>query len=496
MKCPECRKNLKRVEENLYVCPSCGLEGKMDHPDVCPECGFTLDDGLKNCPICGAELPELVFKVIEKEEEIPEDYGQDPYEDAYGDYGQNPAAEVEYTHPDDSSDYTEPAATVVNTVETILENADRYSDRDEDKNLDRDSSKKTNDDEYEYKYGGRRSGEGSTRRKSNNKKVVMTVAVLALIAVAVLILKNTLLKQKEVTRINLNSYLEVAFAGEDGSGTIDSTFNLQGLIDENPEEFAITDEVRSSVARMMHENNANALSDNDVYLYLFGELFDNGPVSVVFDPSAGLKNGDAVTAIWNCPEETIEDLFPVDIVFENRTYQVKGLEKSTETAEKQEVSVKKEPTKEPTKAPTKTPTKTPTKKPTKVPTQAPADTITIINGIKADKDDFIFPNSSSEYLSYSDLSYLVNADKKEKELYTQTMINEIYARYGYTFTSNSDTANMIRNRVADKDWYIQAQSSCPVAPGDQETLRLNYMNSVERANIEMINNWQRDYIPQ
>lgn len=491
MKCPECRKNMKRVEENLYRCPSCGVEGKMDKPEFCPECGYSLTEELTHCPICGAELPELVFKIIEKEEEIPEDYGQE-YQEDYSDPYENYGTETVSVDEDD----------VYNNNDVIIggtatSNVNGYKENTEENGR----STSYNDIYNNSKVGSssRKSGAGKKRSgKNSSAKALIAVAVLAVGIPGAFILKKMVLDKKDVGYVNLNSYLDVEFSGVDGSGTVDASFDLQAMIDENPDEFEISKKARESVARMMHESDADSLSDADVYLYLFGDLFDNGPVSVVFDPSNDLSNGDAVSVYWNCPEETLEDLFPIDVVFENRTYKVKGLEQADVPATTPEPTQEptKAPTKAPTKEPTKTPTKVPTKEPTKAPTKAPTDTISVINGIRADKSDFMFPNSSTEYLSYSDLDYLRNSEKKEKELYTQTMINEIFARYGYTFTSNSDSANLIRNKIGNKDWYIQAQSYCPVAPGDQQTLMENYMNAIEKANIKLINQWQQDNIPQ
>ncbi len=146
------------------------------------------------------------------------------------------------------------------------------------------------------------------------------------------------------------------------------------------------------------------------------------------------------------------------------------------------------PTATPTIAPTPTPTIVPTPTPTTVP-DAPSSggssgsMISLPGGGQAPASDFIFPNSSTELLSSGDLnSHLSSAYD------AQMAINEIYARYGYTFVTNSETANASRSKFGSKDWYIQAQSTCPTA--NRDNFAESYMNSVERANIETLLAWK------
>ena len=146
------------------------------------------------------------------------------------------------------------------------------------------------------------------------------------------------------------------------------------------------------------------------------------------------------------------------------------------------------PTATPTIAPTPTPTIVPTPTPTTVP-EAPSSggssgsMISLPGGGQAPASDFIFPNSSTELLSSGDLnSHLSSAYD------AQMAINEIYARYGYTFVTNSETANASRSKFGSKDWYIQAQSTCPTA--NRDNFAESYMNSVERANIETLLAWK------
>ena len=146
----------------------------------------------------------------------------------------------------------------------------------------------------------------------------------------------------------------------------------------------------------------------------------------------------------------------------------------------------------PTATPTIAPTPTPTIAPTPTPTTAPeasssggssGSMISLPGGGQAPASDFIFPNSSTELLSSGELS-----NRLSSAYDAQMAINEIYARYGYTFVTNSETASASRSKFGNKDWYIQAQSTCPTA--NRDTFAESYMNSVERANIETLLTWK------
>ena len=121
------------------------------------------------------------------------------------------------------------------------------------------------------------------------------------------------------------------------------------------------------------------------------------------------------------------------------------------------------------------------------------DFITIVNGIRAPKSDFFFWYSSSQLLTADDLANLYDDDPLMRKRYSQLAINEIFCRYGYIFTTDTVTAQDVRSNFGGKDWYVRAQQYCPSQ--DQDILRTNYMNSTERANIKLLNEWQDEYVP-
>lgn len=154
------------------------------------------------------------------------------------------------------------------------------------------------------------------------------------------------------------------------------------------------------------------------------------------------------------------------------------------------------PTPTPTPSPSPTPLPTPTPTPSPVPTATPVppapDTITVYGGVQAPASDFLFPESSSTYLSYDRMNQVLeSSDQNTMHARSQLAINELLARYGYTFTSSSSTAQDARNQFEGKGWYQSVQSMCPSNQWD--VLRDNYFNSYERANFKALNDWQKDH---
>ena len=154
------------------------------------------------------------------------------------------------------------------------------------------------------------------------------------------------------------------------------------------------------------------------------------------------------------------------------------------------------PTATPTPLPTATPTPLPTATPTPLPTETPAvvipEVITVYGGIQANAADFLFPESSSEYLTTARMNAVMeSSDSNMMHKLSQLAINEILARYGFPFTSSSQTAQDARDQFEDKGWYQSVRRICPSNQWD--VLRASYMNSYERANFDALNQWQKDH---
>ena len=83
-------------------------------------------------------------------------------------------------------------------------------------------------------------------------------------------------------------------------------------------------------------------------------------------------------------------------------------------------------------------------------------------------EDYILPTSDSEYLTRSDVEDL---SQEENRL----AINEIYARHGYTYTTED-----LQEYFEDKSWY----HSDPDV--NQSTWNDSMLNNYERENINLL----------
>jgi len=117
--------------------------------------------------------------------------------------------------------------------------------------------------------------------------------------------------------------------------------------------------------------------------------------------------------------------------------------------------------------------------------------ISIINGIQAPSTDFIFSHSSTSLISSKDLEILEASTTEQEHSNSQMAINEILARYGYSFNPNkSDTAQEAYDKFNGLTWYDQAQAHCPYQNANEMIAQLN---STEKENINIINNWQKEH---
>ena len=149
------------------------------------------------------------------------------------------------------------------------------------------------------------------------------------------------------------------------------------------------------------------------------------------------------------------------------------------------------PAETPVPTATPTPTETPPPTPTQSPTPEPVAIVTVIGGIQAPATDFMFPYSSEQVLTQEQLDSMISSDREEMHSASQMAINEMFARYGYTFGTSTETAREAKAYFESLDWYINAQPYCSAT--EWETVRTEYMNSVERENINRINSWQQEH---
>lgn len=150
----------------------------------------------------------------------------------------------------------------------------------------------------------------------------------------------------------------------------------------------------------------------------------------------------------------------------------------------------------PTPTPSPLPTPTPTIAPTPTPTPTAVPEITVesetdlsqVNGIKdpstnsdiyipgATASSYLWPDADKRYYSDSDLDGLTEGQ-------VRYLINEIYAREGYTFKNSLWTSYF-----QQKTWY-----SATVSNEDFTASPRTYLNSYEYQNVELINNYQKSH---
>ena len=112
---------------------------------------------------------------------------------------------------------------------------------------------------------------------------------------------------------------------------------------------------------------------------------------------------------------------------------------------------------------------------------------TAYDGILAPASDFLFPNSSQEYLSYEKLNQIMeSSDKYAMRSISQRAINEIYARYGYTFHGETTTSS-------PGLFYIKCRIEYNKNPLEQDVLLNDVFNDAERANVYLIWDWQENH---
>lgn len=118
--------------------------------------------------------------------------------------------------------------------------------------------------------------------------------------------------------------------------------------------------------------------------------------------------------------------------------------------------------------------------------------VALYYGLEAPAEDFLFPYSSQQELTQEQLDTMVREDIEQMRSVSQMAINEILARYGFTFKGNSRTGKEAADHFSGKGWYQQAQTYCTATDAN---VVIADMNEIEKKNIELINAWQLEHIP-
>ena len=86
---------------------------------------------------------------------------------------------------------------------------------------------------------------------------------------------------------------------------------------------------------------------------------------------------------------------------------------------------------------------------------------------------------------------LLDAETVEERHYrSQLAINEILARYGYTFSpEQGGAAKEAYDQFEGKEWYEQAKPYCPSSSAND--MLYTYISDTELQNVDLICEWQK-----
>ena len=115
--------------------------------------------------------------------------------------------------------------------------------------------------------------------------------------------------------------------------------------------------------------------------------------------------------------------------------------------------------------------------------------ITIPCGIEVPASEFEYPDSSQRAYTQAEFTAYFTGEQRDKYYKSQIFIDEIFARYGYSFSETSQRpGKAIFDKYKDKEWYQKAMASCPSQSMD--TLLFQVMTSTEYNNVMAVNSWQ------
>lgn len=173
------------------------------------------------------------------------------------------------------------------------------------------------------------------------RKLALPIAIIGLVILAFIVIKfinsgsgsdsGTGSKQQYSDEsIYLSSYVSVEFTGEEGSGIAIGSFDYLTMIGDYPDVFSLTEQQQDKIKKLVGINPSTSVKDRELLEQLFGNVFESGPVSMSIKPESGLSNNDTVVVSIDSGESTLEDIFPVNFVCDNKTVKVSNLQKAEE----------------------------------------------------------------------------------------------------------------------------------------------------------------------
>ena len=164
--------------------------------------------------------------------------------------------------------------------------------------------------------------EQEVKAKKKRKKKIITI-ISCCCAVAVLIVAGIvtyILTRPEA--IDLTDFLVVEYTGEDGDATATFSFDTDAFYSLYADRIELSDEdALESILSLIDD-------DADTTEYEIEYLFENF-VSGTLSPDSELSVGDYVSFIWDVDEDSIEELYGIEVVYEDQILTVDEITEET-----------------------------------------------------------------------------------------------------------------------------------------------------------------------
>ena len=189
---------------------------------------------------------------------------------------------------------------------------------------------KSNQKELEAKIAAyeQAAAEKKKKAKKRNRIIAACCAAAVIIAVAVVVFIFT-----RPEAIDITDYLVVEYVGEDGEAVAEFSFDSDAFYEDYGDQVSFVDE--TDFEEMIELLGIDAGEYAAQYLF---ETYVSGTVS----PEDGLSVGDYVSFIWDVDEDGIEEIFGIEVTYEDQILYVSELTEADEDEEEDEDSSEEE----------------------------------------------------------------------------------------------------------------------------------------------------------
>ena len=191
---------------------------------------------------------------------------------------------------------------------------------------------KTNQEELAIKqkaYEEEVAAEKAKTKKRNTLVGIICAAVVVIIAVVLIIVYT------RPEAIDITDYLVVEFTGEDGDATASFSFDTDAFYEDYGDEVGFIDE--SDFEEMIELLGIDSSEYAAQYLF---ETYVSGTVS----PEDGLSVGDYVSFVWEVDEDGIEEIFGIEVTYEDQIIYVSEITEAEEEDEDEDTDSEDEDT--------------------------------------------------------------------------------------------------------------------------------------------------------